>query len=178
MSSSDRILFLNGSDNFSITGEKVGEIPVRNRITVTNTVALEKGYYSVGPSNFRLESKTDYQDLYVEFTTSSRLNFKIPSKNMLIRVEQRRLNLTKKIIFNLMISHGSVNLDRGGGYNAGTAVLYQSEFIEYKNTNDIITCLHCIPEHYYSNGIVGINISADNAMTIPAGYLTLEFFQF
>ena len=179
MSSSDRIIFLNGSDNFSITGEKIDDIPVRNRITVTNTVALENGYYSVAPSNFRLESKTDYQDLYVEFTTSSGLKFKIPSKNMLIRAEQRRLNLTKKIVFNLMIHHNSVNLDRGGGLTASTAVLSQSEFIEYSNTSGIITCLHCIPEHYYSDSIVGITIPTnDDAITIPAGNLTIDFFQF
>lgn len=172
MSSNDRIILLTGGDNFEITGEKVDEIPFRNKITITNSVALANGPRGIIPSNFTLKSTTDYQDLYVDFTTSG-LCFKIPSKNMLIRVNQRDLNLTKKAISNLTIHYDCANLN--GVTSSASA--YSSEFIEYSNTSGIIRYLHCIPECYYINMVSRITIATD-AMTIPAGKLTIDFFQF
>ena len=82
MSSNDRIILLTGGDNFEITGEKVDEIPFRNVISITNSVEL--GSDKITPSTFTLKSTTNYQDLYVDFTTSGWLRFKIPSKNSML----------------------------------------------------------------------------------------------
>lgn len=172
MSSSDRILFLTGGDNFDITGETVDKIPFRNKISITNSVEL--GSNKITPSTFTLKSTTDYQDLYVDFTTSG-LRFKIPSKNMLIRVDQSNLNTSVKTISNLRMSWNYVDFD--GIWSKANLSLLSSDFIAYKNTSGIITCLQCIPEYYYINSVSRIYINID-AMTIPAGDLTLEFFQF
>lgn len=172
MSSSDRIILLTGGDNFEITGETVDKIPFRNKIIITNSVSLANGPRSIIPSTFTLKSATDYQDLYVDFKTSG-LCFKIPSKNMLVRVNQRDLNLTEKVISNLMIHYECTDLSG----TTPSASEYLSEFIEYSTTSGIIRYLHCIPEDYYINMVSRITIATD-AMTIPAGDLTLEFFQF
>ena len=178
MSSSDRIIFLTGGDNFKITGETVDEIPFRNKISITNSVTLRNGPRDIIPSTFTLKSTTDYQDLYVDFTTSG-LRFKIPSKNMLIRVDQSNLNIKFKVIYNLMIHHNCATLDADGGGDAATSTLLsQSEFITYKNTSGIITCLHCIPEYYYINMVSRININTGDNSGVSAGDLTLDFYQF
>lgn len=174
MSSNDRILFLAGGDNFEITGEEIDRIPFRNKISITNSVSLANGPRGIIPSNFTLKSTTDYQDLYVDFTTAG-LCFKIPSKNMLIRVNQRDLNLTEKAISNLTIHYECADLD--GTESVINTSLSQSEFIGYRNTSGIIRYLHCIPERYYINMVSRITIATGNT-AIPAGKLTLEFFQF
>ena len=46
------------------------ELPFRNKISITNSVALRNGPCDIIPSTFTLKSTTDYQDLYVDFTTS------------------------------------------------------------------------------------------------------------
>ena len=172
MSSNDRIILLTGGDNFEITGEKVDEIPFRNVISITNSVEL--GSDKITPSTFTLKSTTNYQDLYVDFTESG-LRFKIPSKNMLIRVDQRNLNTSINVISDLRMSWNFVDFD--GSWSKANLSLLSSDFIAYKNTSGIITCLQCIPEYYYINSVSGIYINI-NAIPIPAGDLTLEFFQF
>ena len=175
MSSNDRILFLAGGDNFEITGEEIDRIPFRNMISITNSVALEAGLnYDITPSTFTLKSTTNYQDLYVDFTKSG-LRFKIPSKNMLIRVDQSNLNLNRKIITRFNISCNYV--DFYGIWSNTYISLYSSKFIEYSTTSGIIRYLHCIPEDYYTNMVYRIAIAPGNA-AIPAGKLTIDFFQF
>lgn len=177
MSSSDRILFLTGGNNFKIAGETVDKIPFRNKISITNSVTLRNGPRDIIPSTFTLKSTTDYQDLYVDFTTSG-LCFKIPSKNMLIRVDQSNLNIKPKVIYNLMIHHNCATLDADGGDSTTSTLLSQSEFITYKNTSGIITCSHCIPEYYYINRVSRININTGDTNGVSAGDLTLDFYQF
>ena len=174
MSSSERIIFLTGGDNFKITGEEIDRIPFRNVISITNSVELVDGSGKITPSTFTLKSTTNYQDLYVDFTESG-LRFKIPSKNMLIRVDQRNLNTSIKVISDLRMSWNFVDFD--GSWSKANLSLLSSDFIAYKNTSGIITCLQCIPEYYYINSVSRIYINID-AMPIPAGDLTLEFFQF
>lgn len=177
MSSNDRIILLTGGDNFEITGEKVDEIPFRNKISITNSVTLRNGHRDIVPSTFTLKSTTDYQDLYVDFTTSG-LCFKIPSKNMLIRVDQSNLNIKPMVIYNLMIHYNRATLDADGGDTTTSTLLSQSEFITYENTSGIITCSHCIPEYYYINMVSRININTGDNNGVFAGGLTLDFYQF
>lgn len=172
MSSSDRIILLTGGDNFKVIGKKVYQMPFRNVISITNSVEL--GSDKITPSTFTLKSTTNYQDLYVDFTESG-LYFKIPSKNMLIRVDQRNLNTSINVISSLRMTWNYVDFD--GSWSEANLSLASSDFIAYKNTSGIITCLQCIPEYYYINGVYKIYINID-AIPIPAGDLTLEFFQF
>ena len=173
MSSNDRILFLAGGDNFEITGEEIDRIPFRNVISITNSVELE-GFHTITPSTFTLKSTTDYQDLYVDFTKSG-LRFKIPSKNMLIRVDQSNLNTSVKMISSLRMSWNYVNFD--GIWARAYLSLLSSYFIKYNDRPGIINCLYCIPDRDYIEEVTEIRTNT-NAMTIPAGDLTLEFFQF
>ena len=170
MSSSDRIIFLTGGYNFSAENQ-INELPFRNRITITNLISLGNGGDRITPSTFTLESTTDYQDLYVDFTTSG-LHFKAPSKNMLIRVDQSRLDLTKKIISRLSMRYDCANLN--GTTSKVNHILLSSEFIEYSTTDGTIIYLHCIPERYYIKVVSMMYIAAD----VPAGDLTLDFYQF
>lgn len=172
MSSSDRIILLYGDGDSSIPNG----ISYRNQITITNSVVLSSGSYNISPAAFRIESETDYKDLYVDFTTSGWLRFKIPSKNMLIRVNQSSLNLTKKIISRFEIR--SNGIDFNGSDSSGVARLISaSEFTEYSSYDGIIRLLHCIPEHYYINDVHEIIIATVNA-AIPTGKLTIDFYQF
>lgn len=175
MSSSDRILFLTGGDNFKIDGKEVDQIPFRNVISITNSVALEGGLHDITPSTFTLKSTTNYQDLYVDFTKSG-LRFKIPSKNMLIRVDQRNLNTSIKMISCLIIWWDYVDLD--GTFNNASLTLLSSYFIKCYSKSGIINCLDCIPDRDYISEVSQIKISSLSNATIPAGDLTLEFFQF
>ena len=172
MSSNDRILFLAGGDNFEITGEEIDRIPFRNVISITNSVEL-KAINKITPSTFTLKSTTNYQDLYVDFTESG-LRFKIPSKNMLIRVDQRNLNTSIKVISDLRMSWNFVDFD--GSWSKVNHSLLSSDFIAYKNTSGIITYSQCIPEDYYLNSVSRIYITA-GINGVP-GDLTLDFYQF
>lgn len=180
MSSSDRILFLTGGRNFKIDGKEVDQIPFRNVISITNSVALEAGgLHNITPSTFTLDSVTDSQDLYVNFQTGRSLHFKIPSKNMLIRVDQRNLNLNKKIISSLITWWKYVDLD--GTWNLASSTLLSLDFINcygYGASAGIINCSDCIPDKDYINEVSHIKIRDLSNATIPAGDLTLSFFQF
>lgn len=173
MSDSDRILSLTGDSNFNIIEKKVDQMSFRNVISITNSVELEGSSHTITSSTFTLKSTTNYQDLYVDFTKSW-LRFKIPSKNMLIRVDQSRLDLTKKIISSLRMSCNYVDSD--GIWSNTYLTLRSLEFITYKNTSGIVTFSQCIPEYYYINNVSRINITT--GVTIPAGDLTLDFYQF
>ena len=173
MSSSDRILFLTGGSNFKINETKVDQMPFRNVISITNSVELE-GFHKITPSTFTLKSTTDYQDLYVDFTTSG-LRFKIPSKNMLIRVDQSNLNTSIKMISSLRMSWNYVNFD--GIWSRAYLSLLSSYFIKCYSKPGIINCLDCIPDKDYIEDVSEIQTNT-NAYSIPAGDLTLEFFQF
>lgn len=173
MSSSDRIIFLTGGDNFKITGETVDKIPFRNKISITNSVTLRNWFSDIIPSTFTLKSTTDYQDLYVDFTTSG-LCFKIPSKNMLIRVNQSNLNLN----YSLKIHYTRATLDADRADTTTSILLFQSEFITYKNASGTITYLYYIPEFYYINMVSRININTVDNSGVPVGDLTLDFYQF
>lgn len=171
MSSSDRILFLNGDDSFSA----LNGIAFRNKITISNLVALPRTSCDINPSTFRLKSGTGYNnDLYVDFTTSG-LHFKMPSKNMLIRVNQSSLDLTEKIISGFEICCNGIYFNGSDSSNAGRD-LSSLEFNEY-SYGGIIRLLHCIPKCYYINNVYEITIATGN-MAIPGGDLTLDFFQF
>lgn len=171
MSSSDRIILLYGDGDFSIPNG----ISYRNQIAITNSVVLSSRRYDISPVAFRIESETDYKDLYVDFTTSGWLRFKIPSKNMLIRVNQSSLNLTEKVISGFEIRSNGINFN-GNDSSGAARTLSASEFTEY-SYGGIIRLLHCIPEHYYINEVSQITIATGNA-AIPAGKLTIDFFQF
>lgn len=177
MSSSDRILFLTGGSNFKIDGKEVDQIPFRNVISITNSVALEAGLHNITPSTFTLDSVTDSQDLYVNFQTGRSLLFKIPSKNMLIRVNQKSLNSTIKIISSLKTWWKYVDLD--GIWGRASLTLLSSDFINcYGASAGIINCSDCIPDKDYINEVSQIKIHYLSNATIPAGDLTLSFFQF
>jgi len=148
-------------------------MPFRNVISITNSVELE-GFHTITPSTFTLKSTTNYQDLYVDFTKSG-LRFKIPSKNMLIRVDQSNLNTSIKMISSLRMTWNYVDFD--GIWSNAYLSLLSSYFIKCYGSPGIINCLDCIPDKDYIKEVSQIQTNT-NAYSIPAGDLTLEFFQF
>lgn len=177
MSSGDRIILLTGDKNFDTDSSGVDGIPFRNNVIITNKQQLRSGTEYINSSTFELASypyDSYFRELYVDLNSSA-LQFKIPSKNMLIQVNQKSLNLDEKVFTFLTINWFSANLTRYSSSSNVTTSLRQSKFIEYR-ASGIIEYSSYISGEYYINSIIEIKISS--GITIPAGDLRLAFFQF
>ena len=94
---------------------------------------------------------------------------------MLIRVDQSNLNTSIKMISSLRISWNYVDFE--GIWSRAYLSLLSSYFIKYNGSPGIVNCLDCIPDKDYIEEVSEIRTNT-NAYPIPAGDLTLEFFQF
>ena len=176
MSSSDRILFLTGGSNFKIDGKEVDQIPFRNVISITNKQSLTSGAKRIGDT-FKLASyphESYYGESYADLNSTG-LQFKIPSKNILIQVDQHSLNLEKKVFTSLSIEWSNALLTRSP--TSTSTSLSQSKFISYSDSGSI-EYSSIIPNRYYISRISEIVISSSVTIPIPAGDLYIHFFQF
>lgn len=173
MSSRDRIILLTGDDNFDADSSGVNEITVRNTISITNKNSLSAGANTINSGTFNIDTSTDYQDLYVDLTATG-LFFKMPSKNLLIQINQRNLNLDEKVLSGLTIYWDYVTLTEITTGITNTA-LSPSQFVDY-SISGVMRYLYCIPDIYYINRISRITIAS--GITVPAEDLTLRFCQF